>query len=439
VVTLAVTSFSERDRTMTRPNRLSAASALALVGAMVLPMAAAGQSDMAPTNNLPNPYRTIEGWAKMPAGRSWGSTSAVDVDRDGVSIWVAERCSTNQRGCLTNSNLDPVMKFDANGNMVTSFGKGLIVWPHGIHVDREGNVWVVDGQDNRPQTGRGGGRGGAAAGGGGRSGGGGGGAAAGGAAGGGGGAAGRGGAGGGGAAAGGAAPAAPAAPQPWPGNLYGHQVIKFSPTGQVLMRLGRAGGVPMDSMAAMGARNDFFWQPNDVHTDPSGNIYVVEGHGGGRNRLIKFNPQGQFIAEVGGSGTGPLQFNQPHSLAMDSQGRLFVADRGNNRIQILDQNLRFLEEWYQFSRLSGIYIDANDVLYGADSESGSVNPAHVAWLRGIRVGNARTGEVTAFIPDPNPNCSGTCTAEGVAADRNGVIYGAEVGPAPGRLQRYVRN
>jgi hypothetical protein len=235
-----------------------------------------------------------------------------------------------------------------------------------------------------------------------------------------------------------------------PTRVYGHQVIKFSPTGQVLMRLGRSGGVPPDSMQAMGARNDFFWQPNDVITAPNGDIFVVEGHGQGRDRVIKFNARGEYIAEVGGRGNGQLQFNQPHSLAMDSQGRLFVADRGNNRIQILDQNLRFLQEWYQFSRLSGIYIDANDVLYGADSESGSVNPPHVAWLRGIRVGNARTGEVMYLIPDPNPSivgadgaitggCSGTCTAEGVVADRNGVIYGAEVGPAPGRLQRYVRN
>ena len=382
---------------MSRPNSIWCGPVLSLLCAIVFPLEAAAQADMAPTNNLPNPYQTIEGWAKMPAGRSWGSTSAVDVDRDGVSIWVAERCSTNQRGCLTNANLDPVMKFDANGNMVTSFGKGMIVWPHGIHVDREGNVWVVDGQDNRPQTGRGG-RGRAAA-----------------------------------------EPAAPPPPpQPWPAQLYGHQVIKFSPTGEVLMRLGRAGGVPMDSMQAAGARNDFFWQPNDVYTAPNGDIFVAEGHGGGRNRIIKFNARGEYLAEVGGTGTGPLQFNQPHSLAMDSQGRLFVADRSNNRIQILDQNLRFLDQWHQFSRLSGIYIDANDVLYGADSESGSVNPAHGAWLRGIRVGNARTGEVMYFIPDPNPDCSGSCTAEGVVVDRNGVIYGAEVGPPPGRLQRYVR-
>src|SRR5688572_8029810 len=256
---------------MSPANRLSA-SAMLVAALSALPLGLSGQADMAPTNNLPNPYRTIEGWAKMPTGRSWGSTSAVDVDRDGVSIWVAERCSTNQRGCLTNANLDPVMKFDANGNMVTSFGKGLIVWPHGIHVDRQGNVWVVDGQDNRPQQGRG------------RDG----------------------------------APPPPA--QPMPANLYGHQVIKFSPTGEVLLRLGRAGGVPMDEKAAAGARNDFFWQPNDVYTAPNGDIFVAEGHGAGGDRIIKFNAQGQYIAEWGGRGTGQVQFNQPHALAMDSQG-----------------------------------------------------------------------------------------------------------------------
>jgi DNA-binding beta-propeller fold protein YncE len=370
---------------MSRMNHLPSSSALFALALTVLPVVVSGQADMAPTNALPNPYRTVEGWAQTPEGRAWGSTSSVDVDPDGVSIWVGERCSTNQRGCLVNSNLDPVMKFDGDGNMVTSFGRGLLVWPHGIHVDREGNVWIVDGQDNRPRAPRGGG----------------------------------------------------AAP-PMPDRIYGHQVIKFSPTGEVLMTLGRAGGVPMDEMEAAGAQSDFFWQPNDVITAPNGDIFVGEGHGRGRNRIIKFNAQGEYLMEWGGSGDGEGQFNQPHSLAMDSQGRLFVADRGNDRIQIFDQNGGFIDQWYQFSRLSGIYIDANDVLYGADSESGSVNPAHGAWTRGIRVGSARTGELMYLIPDPNPDCRGTCTAEGVVADRNGVIYGAEVGPAPGRLQRYVR-
>ncbi|MCH2357562.1 MAG: hypothetical protein MK319_12970, partial [Pseudomonadales bacterium] len=136
-------------------------------------------------------------------------------------------------------------------------------------------------------------------------------------------------------------------------------------------------------------------------------------------------------------GEEPGNFRQPHSLAMDSRGRLFVAERGKNRIQIFDQQGNLLDVWHQFSRLSGIYIDKNDVLYAADSESGSVNPDHCALTRGSRIGSGITGEVDFLIPDPIPDCRGTCTAEGVVADANGNIYGAEVGPVGG-IKRYVR-
>src|SRR5262249_40419974 len=100
-----------------------------------------------------NPYRTVEGWAKMPEGRAWGSTSAVDIDRDGRSIWVAERCSANtclDRASGQMSSLPTILKFDPSGNLVKSFGAGMLIFPHGIHVDRDGNVWVTDGQDNAP-------------------------------------------------------------------------------------------------------------------------------------------------------------------------------------------------------------------------------------------------------------------------------------------------
>jgi sugar lactone lactonase YvrE len=369
-------------------NRVKAASLAAVAALVGLPLVAAAQADMPPTNDLPNPYQTIEGWATLPEGRTWGSTSAVDIDPDGISVWVAERCSTNTRGCFTNSHLDPVLKFDANGNLVESFGAGLIVWPHGIHVDFEGNVWIADGQDNRPQAGRGGGD-----------------------------------------------------PPPPPDRIYGHQVLKFSPQGELLMVLGREGGVPLAERDNAAQGEDFFWQPNDIFVAPNGSIFVAEGHGNNPAsspaRILKFDPEGNLLMSWGSLGSEPGQFMQPHSLAMDTQGRLFVADRSNNRIQIFDQDGNFLDQWYQFSRLSGIYIDANDVLYGADSESGNFDGEREGWLRGIRVGSARTGEVTAFIPDPNPDCGGTCTAEGVVADRNGVIYGAEVGPVGG-LKRYVR-
>ena len=106
-----------------------------------------------PTNDAPNPYNTIEGWAKLPEGRTWGSTSAVDIDKDGRSIWVAERCQVNScwdRAKGEMSPLQTVFKFDQSGKMVASFGQGMFVFPHGIHVDRDGNIWVTDGQSNLP-------------------------------------------------------------------------------------------------------------------------------------------------------------------------------------------------------------------------------------------------------------------------------------------------
>jgi DNA-binding beta-propeller fold protein YncE len=209
-------------------------------------------------------------------------------------------------------------------------------------------------------------------------------------------------------------------------------VLKFSPEGELLMTLGIPGG---------GRGSGYFFQPNDVYVAPNGNIFVAEGHGNNAQnnpaRVLKFNSSGQFLMEWGSMGDGPGEFQQPHALAMDSRGRLFVGDRSNNRIQIFDQDGNFIDMWYQFGRPSGIYIDPNDVLYSADSESGSVNPAHGDWLRGIRVGSAITGVVDYLIPDPQPDCRGTCTAEGVVADRNGVIYGAEVGPVGG-IKRYSR-
>jgi sugar lactone lactonase YvrE len=352
---------------------------------------ASTQAGDQPTNDLPNPYQTISGWAKLPAGRTWGSTSAVDVDKDGKAIWVGERCGANSCLDRATGQIRPeptVLKFDANGSVVASFGGGMLIFPHGIYVDRDGNVWVTDGQDDAPVPARGGGP-----------------------------------------PAGGAPAAAPAPRMgPLPGATKGNQVYKFSPDGKLLMTLGKAGGA---------AEPDYFYQPNDIVVGPDRSIYVSEGHGSGNSRILKFSRDGQKVVQViGKKGSGPGEFDQPHALAFDSQGRLFVGDRGNNRVQILDQNGKFIAEWKQFSRPSGIYIDKNDTLYVADSESGSVNPAHGSWKRGIRIGSAKTGKVDFLIPDPDLEAKGTSAAEGVVIDAAGNIYGAEVGPRA--IKKYVK-
>ena len=339
----------------------------------VLALLAAGGLGLAqtaaPTNSLPNPYRSIENWGTLPAGRQWGSTSAVAIDADGTSVWVGERCGESRPPnqvdqskpfACDGSPLDPILKFDSSGKLLKSFGAGLLLFPHGIYVDRDGNIWVTDG------LGRG---------------------------------------------------------------TKGHQVFKFSPDGKVLLTLGKPN--------QPGSGPDQFNAPSAVVTAPNGDIFVADGHGGNTNaRIVKFTKDGKFIKTWGQKGSGPGDLDIPHALAMDSQGRLFVGDRQNNRIQIFDQDGKFLDQWAQFSRPSGIYIDKNDAIYVADSESESVSKNHDGWKRGIRVGSAKDGSVAAFIPDPVETTKGTSAAEGVAADAMGNIYGAEVGPK--RMMKYVR-
>jgi DNA-binding beta-propeller fold protein YncE len=211
----------------------------------------------------------------------------------------------------------------------------------------------------------------------------------------------------------------------------GHQVFKFSPQGRILMTLGQQG--------VSGSGPTLFDQPTDVVVSPNGDIFVTDSHRNGKNnRIVRFASDGRFVKEWGTKGSGAGELSEPHTIAMDSRGRLFVGDRENNRIQIFDQDGKVLGEWRQFGRPSGIYITRDDTIYVADSESGPDTGARElpGIRKGIRIGSARDGSVTAFIEDLEPSTPDHSGAEGVGVDAQGNVYGAVVRRQ--MLERHVR-
>jgi sugar lactone lactonase YvrE len=214
-------------------------------------------------------------------------------------------------------------------------------------------------------------------------------------------------------------------------NVKGNQIFKYSPDGKILLTLGKPG--------VRGTAPGLFNEPSDLAIAPNGDIYVADGHinTASNRRIVHLSKDGAFIEAWGTPGTGPLQFDNPHSIALDSKGRIFVGDRTNNRIQILSPRGAFIAEWRQFGRPSGVRIH-NDVLYVADSESRNLpgqygyNPG---FHRGIYIGSVNDGVVTAFIPDPKPNGAASFP-EGITVDKSGTIWGASIGDR--RVMKFVR-
>ena len=321
----------------------------------------------------PNPNR-IGDWATLPEGREWGSTAGLDIDPTDGHIWGYERCASGSAGgpgvnCDTNP-VDPIFKFDrTNGEILANFGAGIFVTPHGIGLDEDGNVWVTDFAGNAAGT-------------------------------------------------------------------KGHQVHKFTPDGELLMSLGVAG----QPGSAPGQLN----QPNDAIVGPDGSIYVADGHSGQgqitdadmeearaaglTGRIVKFSPEGEYIMEWGEIGTEHGQFRTPHALEFDAQGRLWVADRGNHRLEIYDQNGNYIDSRYQFGRISDLFITDDQMVYAIDSESNRLR--HINWRNGVRIGPVDQDVLVAFIPgwdsDSRPNHG--VAGEGIGVDADGNVYVAE-GPA----------
>ena len=324
---------------------------------------------------IPNPNPTrIAKWGTLPAGRKWGSTSGIDIDRTDGHVWAYERCGSDPVGgpdvdCDTNP-VDPIFKFDRNtGAILANFGKGVMVTPHGISADKEGNIWVTDFDANKAGT-------------------------------------------------------------------KGHQVHKFSPKGELLMSLGTAGQPGNDAQ--------HFNQPTDVIVGPDGSIYVADGHTGqnritleqikkaraegATGRIVKFSRDGKYILEWGQIGTEHGQFRTPHALAFDSRGRLWVADRGNHRLEIFDQQGKYLESRYMYGRVSDIFITNKDMVYAIDSESNEER--HMNWKDAVRIGPLERDWIVGFVPpwESAKRPLNGVNGEGVAVDADGNVYVAE-GPA----------
>jgi len=333
--------------------------------------------------DLPNPYRLVEHWPTLPSsmnGGRWGEVIRVHVDAKG-DVWVFHRCfnvvPAGSATCVGRGAANPpILKFNAAGKLLESFGAGLFAYPHGFTVDRDGNLWATDVNDQETILGM---------------------------------------------------SARNAA-----GVVMGQEVLKLSPDGKVLMTLGTEG------VAGTGANG--FDRPTSVAVAPNGDIFVSDGHAPNKydtGRVLKFSRDGRFIKAWGRKGSAPGEFDEPHDIFVGgSRGWVYVADRKNNRIQVFDQDGGFIAAWTQFGQPSSVFVGDDDAIYvGASFPDAAREKGEI---RGIVIGHAITGALTAFIPDPADLTTivrGT-SASGIAADRDGSVFAADVGAH--NLRKYVK-
>ena len=354
---------------------------LALCASVVT--AAAGQGTYPKPTELPNPYRLVEHWPTLPPemnGGRWGEVIRVDVDAKG-SVWVFHRCfnvvPAGSATCIGRGPANPpILEFSPAGKLLRSFGAGLFAYPHGFTVDRDGNLWATDVNDQPAILGM---------------------------------------------------SAKNAA-----GVVMGQEVLKLSPDGKILMTLGTPG--------VGGTGPNAFDRPTGVAVAASGDVFVADGHAPNQHnaaRIVKFSRDGRFVKAWGQKGSAPGELDEPHDIFIGgSRGWVYVADRRNRRVQVFDQDGRFIAAWTQFGQPSAVFVGSDDAIYVGSSFQDETRKK--GELRGIVVGNAITGALSAFIPDPtdlDTVVAGT-SASGIAADNMGSIYAADVGAH--NLRKYVK-
>ena len=194
-----------------------------------------------------------------------------------------------------------------------------------------------------------------------------------------------------------------------------HTVRKYAPSGRLLMTLGKKG--------KPGAPGAPFNRPTRAVLSPSGEIFVGDGYG--QNRVHRFTSDGELITSWGADGTGPGEFNLPHDVTVDSNNRVYVMDRENNRCQVFDVDGNFLTEWKDIPNPNDAVLDDDDMLHIATGHDG----IHVMTLEGELVGkwNKNGKGPGQFRGFPH----------GIWIDREGSVYVAEVG-ADNAIQKFAR-
>lgn len=381
-----------------RVSRRLVIAAVVVAALVAAARAQVGTESPYPKPSLPNPYRLVPDWPTLPAtmkgpgGRKWGEVIRVHVAPDG-NVWVFQRCFNDKPAgdatCLDRGEANPpILEFNPAGRLLRTLGVGLFAHPHGFTVDRDGNIWTTDTNDEETILG--------------------------------------------------------VSARNGRGVTMGQAVLKISPAGKVLMTIGEEG------VGGRGPYR--FDRPTGVAIGANGDVFVADGHSRNKSnsaRVVKYSADGTFIKAWGRMGTEPGDFREPHDIFVGgSKEYVYVADRLNSRIQVFDQDGNFVAAWKQFGQPSSVHVDKDDNLYvGAVYQSAEdrargqsvTGPTTGANDRAIVVGNAITGELKYLIPDPGDLSTMTDTgtsASGIAADEQGNIYAADVGF--NNLRKYIK-
>jgi peptidylamidoglycolate lyase len=325
--------------------------ALVTAGMFSIIAVTSGAAQAAHPNYPPEPtvveYVVDPDWPNRPAELGpRGAVPGVAVDAED-RIWCVERGEV------------PVQVYSADGQLVSSWGRGEFGSAHSIRFDRDGNVWISD--------------------------------------------------------------------------FAQHVVKKFTPEGKLLLTLGTPGEAGEDET--------HFNRPTDTAITPAGDVFVTDGYG--NRRVVHFDAQGKFVKAWGSYGSGPDQFCLPHQIVVDSQGVLYVADRNSGRIQLFDQQGRFLDQWVGLIMPWGLWISGQDELWVCGSspqwwrkDGQYPPPKDQIFMRFSTDGRLRQLWTVPVGLDGQEK-PGECNwLHGVAVDSKGNLYAGDINGR--RLQKFVR-